>query len=105
MATPFNSEKIISQQINNAELSTFLVGFDIKDNGDKEYRLNPLVKKLTQVIHEFAFGFHEDIHTDNTETLQKLTDAAKSIYKIGAFQRAKDLYDNDGGIDDDSLTP
>jgi uncharacterized UPF0160 family protein len=101
MATPFNSEKIISQQINNAELSTFLVGFDINDNGDKEYRLNPLVKKLTQVIHEFAFGFHEDTNTDNTKTLEKLTDAARSIYKIGAFQRAKQSYDHFGGIDDE----
>jgi hypothetical protein len=101
MATPFNSERIISQHINEREFSTFLVGFDIKDDGTKEYRLNPLVKKLTQVIHEFAFGFHEDVHTDNTETLQKLTDAAKSIYKIDAFQKVKDLYDNVGGIDDE----
>ncbi|MEP6683928.1 MAG: DUF1837 domain-containing protein [Parafilimonas sp.] len=101
MATPFNSEKIITQQINNAELSTFLVGFDLNDNGNKEYRLNPLVTKLIQVIHEFAFGFHEDTHTENTETLRKLTDAAKSIYKIDAFQRVKDLYDNIGAIDDE----
>lgn len=101
MATPFNSEKIITQQINNTELSTFLVGFDINDNGDYEYRLKPLVKKLSQVIHEFAFGFHEDTHTDNTETLDKLTEAAKSIYKIDAFQKVKDIYDNDGSIDDE----
>lgn len=101
MATPFNSELIISQPINEAQLSTFLVGFDLNDKNEKEYRLGPLVKKLTQVIHEFAFGFHEDTQTENTETLSKLTEAAKSIYKIDAFQRAKDLYANDGSIGDD----
>jgi len=37
MSTPFNSEKIITHKINDAELSTFLVGFDIDDNGDSKY--------------------------------------------------------------------
>lgn len=101
MATPFDSEKIITQQINDTQLSTFLVGFDLTDEGEKQYRLKPLVRKLTQVIHEFAFGFHENLQTDNTESLNKLTEAAKSIYKIDAFQKVKDLYDNVGGIDDD----
>lgn len=101
MATPFNSEKIIIQQINNVDFSTFLVGFDLNDLGEKEYRIKPLVTKLTHVIQEFAFGFHEDTQTDNTETLSKLTDAAKSIYKIDSFQKVKDIYDNNGTIDDD----
>jgi len=101
MATPFNSEKIIIQQINNVDFSTFLVGFDLNDLGEKEYRIKPFVAKLTHVIHEFAFGFHEDTQTDNTETLSKLTDAAKSIYKIDSFQKVKDIYDNNGTIDDD----
>lgn len=101
MATPFNSEKIIIQQINNVDFSTFLVGFDLNDLGEKEYRIKPLVTKLTHVIHEFAFGFHEDTQTVNTETLSKLTDAAKSIYKIDSFQKVKDIYDNNGTIDDD----
>lgn len=34
-------------------------------------------------------------------TLSKLTDAAKSIYKIDSFQKVKDIYDNNGAIDDD----
>ncbi|WP_461642038.1 HamA C-terminal domain-containing protein [Labilibaculum euxinus] len=101
MATPFNSEKIISHRINEAEISTFLVGFDLNDEGEKKYRLKPLIEKLTHVIHEFAFGFHEGGSTDNTETLSRLTEAAKSIYKIGSFQKIKDIYVNDGELDDD----
>lgn len=101
MATPFQSEKIIIQKINEAEISTFLVGFDINDDGDKKYRLKPLIEKLTHVIHEFAFGFHDGDSTANTETLAKLTEAAKSIYKIDSFQKIKDIYENGGELDDD----
>lgn len=101
MSTPFNSEKIITHKINETELSTFLVGFDINDNGDIEYRAKPLIEKLSHVIYEFAFGFHDGENTPNNEILSKLTEAAKSIYKIDAFQKVKDLYDNDGSINDD----
>lgn len=101
MSTPFNSEKIITHKINETELSTFLVGFDINDNGNTQYRIKPLIEKLSQVIYEFAFGFHDGETTDNTEVLPKLIEAAQSIYKIDSFQRVKDIYFNDGSITDD----
>lgn len=100
MSTPFNSEKIISHQINESELSTFLVGFDVDDNGSTQYRIKPLIDKLSQVIYEFAFGFHEGHTTNNTETLPKLIEAAQSIYKIDAFQKVKDIYQQ-GTLDDE----
>lgn len=101
MSTPFNSQKIITHKINDAELSTFLVGFDIDDNGDSKYRIKTFINKLSEVIYEFAFGFHDGEETPNNEILSKLTEAAQSIYKIDAFQKVKDIYDNDGSIDDD----
>ncbi len=101
MSTPFNSEKIIIHKINDAELSTFLVGFDIDDSGESKYRIKPLINKLSDVIYEFAFGFHDGEETSNNEILGKLTEAAQSIYKIDAFQKVKDIYDNDGSITDD----
>lgn len=100
MNSPFKSEKIISHSINESKLSTFLVGFDLKDDGNTTYRLKPLIDKLLDVIHEFAFGFHEGNATQNTEILSKLTEAAKSIYKIHEFQKVKDIYDNNGSIED-----
>lgn len=101
MATPFNSENIITHKINEIGLSTFLVGFDINDSGISQYRLKPLIQKLCDVIQEFAFGFHEGDSTDNTKTYSKLIEAAQSIYKIDAFQKVKDLYENNGSITDD----
>lgn len=101
MSTPFNSEKIITHKINEAELSTFLVGFDLNDDGTTFYRIKPLIEKLSQVIYEFAFGFHNGDKTDNTEVLPKLIEAAQSIYKIDSFQKVKDIYTNNGSITDD----
>lgn len=100
MSNPFKSEKIISHSIKDSNLSTFLVGFDLTDEGNSIYRLKPLVDKLLQVIHEFAFGLHEGDTTANTEILSKLTEAAKSIYKIDEFQKVRDIYENDGSIED-----
>jgi len=100
MSTPFNSEKIITHKINDTKLSTFLVGFDIDDNGDSKYRIKPLINKLADVIYEFAFGFHDGEETSNNEILSKLIEAAQSIYKIDVFQKVKDIY-NKGSIEDD----
>lgn len=101
MKTPFNSENIITHKISEKGFSTFLVGYDINDHGKSEYRLKPLIQKLCEVLQEFAFGFHEGDSTDNTKTYSKLVEAAQSIYKIEAFQKVKDLYANNGSINDD----
>lgn len=100
MSSPFNSEKIISHKIKESELSTFLVGFDLTDDGRTQYRLKPLISKLLDVIHEFAFGFHEGTSTDNTQILGKIAEAAKSIYKIDDFKKVKEIYENNENIDD-----
>lgn len=101
MSTPFDSEKVIVHRVNNLGLSTFLVGFDINDNGDKYYRVDELIKKLTNVIPEFAFGFHDGANTDNTDLISKVSESAKLIYNIDVFQKVKDIYlGNDGSIDD-----
>jgi len=102
MSTPFNSQSIISHKINENELSTFFVGFDIDDNNESIYRIKPLISKLTQVIHEFAFGFHDGEATKNTDTLPVLIEAAKSLYKIDSFKNARDIYlRDDTEIEDD----
>jgi len=98
---PFGSKNVIEAKITENSLRSFLVGFDLNDEGQNEYRWTELVKKIISVIHEFSFGFHEGVSTNNTEILSKLVEAANSIYKIDAFQRARDIYKNNGDIDDD----
>ena len=96
---PFGSRDVIEAKISESSLKSFLVGFDLNDEGDSEYRWVELVKKITSVIHEFSFGFHEGTKTNNTETLDKLIEAANSLYKIDAFQKVRDIYKDKNGID------
>jgi hypothetical protein len=99
----FGSEKVIKQRISESNWSTYLVGFDINDTGTREYRWGNLIQLLIKVIPEFAFGFHDGTQTDNTELISKVSDAARSIYKIDEFQKVKDIYLSGDYIKDDDL--
>lgn len=98
----FGSEKIITEKIAEAELTTYLVGFDVDDDGNNIYRLKALIKLLLKAIPEFAMGcFGNTGSTPNTEMMDIVTDSAKAIYKIDAFQKVRDLYGNGDEIDDE----
>jgi len=101
MKHPFNSNKVISLQRQNASLDAFLVGFDFNDSGVNEYRWGPLTKVLLNALHEYAFGFHAGQTTKNTEILDKLTEAAKSIYKIDNYKDVGKIYLDGGYLPDD----
>lgn len=103
MTTPFGSEKVITQHISEADLKTYFVGFDLNDNGDKDYRWGNLINCLQNVIPEFAFGYHQGTETSNTELLSKVCEAAKSIYKIKEFEETKKIYLNGTEISDDDV--
>ncbi|NTS78809.1 DUF1837 domain-containing protein [Catenovulum sp. SM1970] len=98
---PFGSKNVIESKISEDTLKSFLVGFDLDDDGASKYRWSQLVTKITNVIHEFSFGFHEGTSTENTQTLEKIIEAANSIYKIDEFQKVRDIYQNNGHIDDE----
>lgn len=99
--TPFDSKKVITQHISEADLKTYFVGFDINDNNERVYRWKNLINLLQNVIPEFAFGHHDGTSTDNTKILEKLCDAAKSIYKIKEFEKVRQIYEEGESIDDD----
>jgi hypothetical protein len=103
-SSPFGSENIIKQNINGVDIRAYFVGFDIDDKGQREYRWKPLTEILLKVIHEFAFGFHEGDTTKNVETLPKIVEAARSIYKISEFQQVRQIYETGGFIDDSENT-
>jgi hypothetical protein len=96
----FGSEKVISEHISNTDLKVYYVDFDLNDEGKMDYRIDELVDVLKNVLVEFAFGLHEGDTTKNSEVADKLSDAARAIYKIDEFKEAKRKY-----IDDDSEYP
>lgn len=97
----FGAEKIISEKIAESELSAYLVGFDIDDDGNFYYREKMLAKMLLKAIPEFSLGyFGSSDRTKNTEIVEVISNSAKAIYKIDAFQKVKDIYSSGGEIDD-----
>ena len=98
----FGSSKVITQQINNVDLKTYFVGFDLDDNGDKKYRWKELINLLQNVIFEFAFGHH--VKADSTRIAEQLSEAAKSIYRIAHIKEVKKIYvDEESYISDDEI--
>jgi len=99
--TPFGSEKVITEQISESELKTYLVGFDIDDEDNRYYQLENLVNLLVDVIPEFAFGHHEGSLIKTSEIIKLTREAAKSIYKIKEFEETKKIYESGNWIADD----
>jgi len=98
----FGAEKIIAEKIAETELTTYLVGFDVDDNGNNIYRLKSLIQLLLKAIPEFAMGYFGNTgNTPNTEMMDAVIDSAKAIYRIDAFQKVRDLYGDGDEIDDE----
>jgi len=100
-SSSFNSEKIITENISNADLKAYIVGFDFNT-----FRYDHLVGYLLDVLVDFSFGYHTGIL--KTYDRRKLVEAAKSIYKISEnsgkniFEEAKKKYvDEDSEYEDD----
>lgn len=91
------SHNIIHQHFADADLRTYFVGFDFK-----KFRYDSLTNLLMDSIVDFAFGYHTGILKKYDR--RKLIEAAKSIYNIKEFTKAKEIYvDNDSSIYDCEL--
>lgn len=98
-----SSQSIIKEHINEVDLKTYIVGYDLK-----LFRYEPLVECLLDKLVEFAFGFHEGILESYDRNI--LIDAAKSIYKISqtvngktiqVFDEVRKIYlDNNSELED-----
>ena len=102
MASPFGSEKIINKKYFNDNLKTYFIGFDLNNNGGKYYRLEKFVDVLTRTLPEFALGHHEGTDVNITNFVPKLSEAARSVYKIKDFEDVGNIYLKCDSVDDDS---
>lgn len=95
------ASKIVHTKIQDNDLYTYYLGFDIDDEGIMNYRLKDFVKLIINIIPEFAFGYHQGKETPNDELLTKVYEAAKAIYKIKEFKEVGDMYLSDQFLEDD----
>lgn len=101
MTTVARASKILNTRIMESDLVTYYIGYDLNDDGEMVYRLNEFISYLINIIPEFAFGFHQGTTTSNDEIVNKIYQAAKSIYKIKEFREVSDLYLTGQELEDD----
>jgi hypothetical protein len=82
MARPFNSELVIEERINDATLKAYHVGFD-----QNKFRLQHLVDVIRNVIPEFSLGYHCGQHIPLTEIVDRLKEAAETVYLTDKYQQ------------------
>lgn len=82
MARPFNSDLVIEERISDSTLRAYHVGFD-----QNKFRLLPLVETIRKVIPEYALGYHQGNNIPLTEIVDRLQDAAKTVYTTDKYKR------------------
>ncbi|MCB0395855.1 MAG: DUF1837 domain-containing protein [Flavobacteriales bacterium] len=82
MSRPFKSEKVIEEQISDATLRAYHVGYD-----QNRFRLQPLANVIAEVIPEFALGHHTGGSIPITEIRKRLLEAARTIYNTDKYSR------------------
>lgn len=81
MARPFNSDLVLDERINESTLRAYHVGFD-----QNKFRLLPLVETIRNVIPEYALGYHQGNNIPLTEIVDRLQDAAKTVYTTDKYK-------------------
>jgi hypothetical protein len=81
MGRPFKSELVIQEHISEPELKAYHIGFD-----QKQFRLQPLVDVIRNVIPEFSLGYHCGEQIPITEIVSRLKEAAQTVYLTDKYQ-------------------
>lgn len=102
MTRIFDKKKIILLNISETDLNSFLVDTDIDDFGNSCFMLNELANTIINVIPEYVFAHYENPNIPQNDTVDKLRQAAKSIYKISEYNLMRRYYlDKDESLEDE----
>jgi hypothetical protein len=82
MNRPFNSDLVLEEKVSDKTLKGYHVGFD-----QNKFRLTPLVDVIRSVIPEFAFGYHEGKNIPLTDIVEKLKEAAQTVYLTDKYKK------------------
>lgn len=88
----FDTKNVILLKINETDLNSFLVDSDLDDQGKSCYQLDELSKVIINTIPEYVYANYENPEIPQTECIEKLRQAAKSIYKIKDFDLMRRWY-------------
>lgn len=92
MPRVFDKKNIILLRINENDINSFLVDTDINDQGQPEYQLDEFTKAIINTIPEYVYAQYIEPNDHQTDLVDKLRLAAKSIYKIKEVELMKRWY-------------
>ncbi|WP_111309863.1 HamA C-terminal domain-containing protein [Confluentibacter sediminis] len=81
MSRPFKSDLVINEHISDIGVKAYHVGFD-----RNQFRLQPLVDIIRNVIPEFSLGYHCGDNIPLTEIVERLKEAADTVYLTEKYQ-------------------
>ncbi len=81
MTRPFKSENVLTEQISENGLKAYHVGFD-----QNQFRLQPLVDIIRNVIPEFSLGYHSGMSIPLTEMVERLKEASETVYLTDKYK-------------------
>lgn len=88
----FDRRRIIVSKITESDLNSFLVDLDVGDDGQVYYPLEEFANCIINTIPEYVFAHYENPEIPQTDTVEKLREAANSIYKIKDFEIMRKYY-------------
>ncbi|PEX41163.1 Hachiman antiphage defense system protein HamA, partial [Bacillus cereus] len=101
MSRAVEVRSVLTCKINDTNLHSYFIDFDINDDGNLEQMLKEFVTLLTEEIPSFALGYHQGVMVAQENILRVLIEAANSIYKIDAYEKAATTYLNNECWGDD----
>lgn len=81
MSRPFKSDLVIHEHISDIGIRAYHVGFD-----KNQFRFEPLVDIIRNVIPEFSLGYHCGESIPLTEIVERLKEAAETVYLTEKYQ-------------------
>ena len=79
---PFKSDLVLREQLSEVTLRAYHVGFE-----ENKFRLQPLVDIIRSVNPELALGYYAGEKIPLTEMVEKLKEAAETVYTTEKYQR------------------
>ena len=88
----FDKTNVILVRVDDSDLNSFVVDIDIDDAGSPLYRLDDLTRAVVSVIPEYVFAHYENPNIPQVDSVDKLRESAKSIYKIKEYDLMRRWY-------------
>lgn len=88
----FDKKNVILLRINESDLNSFLIDTDIGDDGIRRYMLEEFAQTVISVIPEYVYAHYQNEEINELNAVDKLREAAHSIYKIKEFDLMRKYY-------------